>query len=54
MRWRPIAVVLASGPFMGASGAALAQGDGKMARYIVGDLRTGYTHATPETPAVRN
>ncbi len=57
MRWRPIAVVPASGLFIGASGASgavLAQGDGKMARYIVGDLQTGYTYATPETPAVRN
>ena len=54
MRWRPIAVVLASGLFIGACGAVLAQGDGEMAKYTVGDLRSGYTYATPETQAIQD
>ena len=54
MRWRPIAVVLAFGLFIGAGGAANAQGDGKLATYSVGDLRSGYTYAKPETQAIQD
>ena len=36
-------MVLGSGLFIGACGAANAQGDGKMAEYTVGDIRSGYT-----------
>ncbi len=46
MRWRPIAVVLASGLFIGVSGAVLAAGDS--------ELRSGYTYATPETQAIQD
>ena len=54
MRWRSIAVVLASGLFIGASGSVLAGSDGKLAAYSVGELRTGYTYATPETQAIQD
>ena len=54
MRWRPIAVVLACGLFIGAGGAAKAQEDGKLATYSVGDLRSGYTYAKPETQAIQD
>jgi sulfur-oxidizing protein SoxA len=47
-------VVPASGLFIGAGGAVLAQGDGKMAKYVVGDFRTGYTYATPEAQAIQD
>ncbi len=46
MRWRPIVVVLASGLFIGACGAVVAQS--------AGDLRSGYTYATPETQAIQD
>ncbi len=54
MRWRPIAVVLASGLFIGAGGAAIAAGDGELAKYTVGDLRSGYTYAMPETQEIQD
>lgn len=54
MRWRPIAVVLASGLFIGASGAVLAGSDGDLAKYTLGDLRTGYTYATLATRAIQD
>ena len=54
MRWRPIAMVLGSGLFIGACGAAIAAGDGKLASYSAGDVRSGYTYATPETQAMQD
>jgi sulfur-oxidizing protein SoxA len=54
MQWRPIAVVLAFGLVAGAGGAANAQSDGKLATYTVGDLRSGYTYATPATQAIQD
>ena len=44
MRWRPIAVVLASGLFICASGAVLAEGE----------IRSGYSYATLETQAIQD
>ena len=54
MRWRPIAVLLVSGLIIGACGAVLAEGDAKLASYSAGDLRTGYTYATPETQEIQD
>ena len=54
MRWRPITMALASGLLIGASGAALAEGDGKLATYSAGDARSGYTYATPATQAIQD
>ncbi len=54
MRWRPIVVVLGSVLFIGACGAVLSEADLKMAKYTVGDLRTGYTFAEPETQAIQD
>ena len=54
MRWRPIVGVLAAGLIVGLYGAAMAEGDGKLAMYSVGDLRSGYTYATPATQAIQD
>jgi sulfur-oxidizing protein SoxA len=54
MRWRPIAMVLASGLVIGACGAAIAESDQMMAKKTIGDIRSGYTYAAPETQAIQD